>query len=144
MSAGGQGRLDAELILGQVALRRQDYVTAEARFRNALTLRPRLADAQTGLYFALAGQDRIAEADALMREAGLSLPSGATAMRAISLRDRAALIDSPEQSLELLQRALAADPGNAWVRMDLVRRLRSMGRDEEARALQVQMEQDPG
>ncbi|WP_421989420.1 tetratricopeptide repeat protein [Roseococcus sp.] len=80
LSGRGQERLDGEMILGQVALQRRDFVTAEARFRNALSLRPSLRDAQTGLYFALSGQNRIAEADALQREAGLSL-AGAGAHR---------------------------------------------------------------
>lgn len=141
LSSRGQERLDAEMILGQVALQRRDYVTAEARFRNALGLRPNLRDAQTGLYFALSGQNRIAEADALQREAGLAI-SGAGAVRATALRDRAALLDDPEQRLEALQAALAQDPGNAWVRLDLVRQLKAMDRLEEARALQAQMEQD--
>jgi tetratricopeptide (TPR) repeat protein len=141
LSGRGQERLDAEMILGQVALQRQDFITAEARFRNALALRPNLRDAQTGLYFALTGQNRIAEADALQREAGLSI-AGAGAARAVALRDRATLIDDPEQRLAALRQALTADPGNAWVRMDVVRQLRALDRLEEARALQAQMEQD--
>jgi len=141
LSGRGQSRLDAELILGQVALQRRDFVTAEARFRNALGLRPNLRDAQTGLYFALTGQNRIAEADALQREAGFTIAGAATA-RAIAIRDRAALLDDPGQRLEALQRALAQDPANAWVRLDLVRQLKALDRGEEARAIQAQMEQD--
>lgn len=141
LSGRGQERLDAEMILGQVALQRRDFVTAEARFRNALGLRPNLRDAQTGLYFALTGQNRIAEADALQREAGLSV-AGAGSARAIAIRDRAALLDDPEQRLAALQAALAQDPGNAWVRLDVVRQLRALDRLEEARAVQAQMEQD--
>nr|WP_314074228.1 cellulose synthase subunit BcsC-related outer membrane protein [uncultured Roseococcus sp.] len=141
LSARGQQRLDAELILGQVALQRRDYGTAEARFRNALGLRPSLRDAQTGLYFALTGQGRIAEADALQREAGLTI-AGAGEARAIVMRDRALLLDDPEARLEALRRALAQDPGNAWVRLDVVRQLRAMDRLDEARALQAQMEQE--
>jgi tetratricopeptide (TPR) repeat protein len=141
LNGRGQERLDAEMILGQVALQRRDFVTAEARFRNALALRPNLRDAQTGLYFALTGQNRIAEADALQREAGISI-TGAGGARAVAIRDRANLIDDPEQRLTALRQALAADPGNAWVRLDVVRQLKALDRTEEARALQAQMEQD--
>jgi len=143
LSGRGQERLDAEMILGQVALQRQDFISAEGRFRAALALRPNQRDAQTGLYFALTGQNRIAEADALQREAGLSVAAAGGA-RAVAMRDRAALIDDPEQRLEALRRALSADPGNAWVRMDLVRQLRALDRLEEARAIQAQMEQETG
>lgn len=141
LSGRGSARLEAELILGQVALRRRDFVTAEARFRNALTLRPRQPDALNGIYFALVGQERIAEADAFQREAGLPPNPGALAARAFSMRERATLADDPEQSIALLRQGLALDPSNAWLSMDLARKLTATGRIEEAREIQARLAQ---
>ncbi|MDB5416019.1 MAG: hypothetical protein JWR10_4354, partial [Rubritepida sp.] len=142
LSSPGAARLDGEMILGQVALQRRDFVAAEMRFRNALSLRPRQQDAQTGLYFALVGQERIAEADALQREAGLTVPAGSGAARAIAMRDRALLLDNPDEAIALLRRGLETDPGNAWVKLDLARRLTAADRPEEAAAVQASLEQD--
>ena len=140
-SARGSARLEAELILGQVALRRRDFVAAEARFRNALTLRPRQPDALTGLYSALVGQERIAEAETFQREAGLPPNPGAFAARAFAMRERATLADNPEQSIALLRQGLTLDPGNAWLSVDLARKLNSVGRHEEAREIQARLAQ---
>ena len=142
LNTRGQERLDSELILGQVGLLRRDYVAAEMRFRNALTLRPRQRDALNGIYLALIGQERIAEADAFQREMGLPANQDALAARAFTLRDRASLGSSPDQSLRLLRQAAALAPGNAWINLDLIRALRISGREEEARELEGRLAQD--
>ncbi|UPY36972.1 cellulose biosynthesis protein BcsC [Sediminicoccus sp. KRV36] len=142
LSARGQERIDSELILGQIAILRRDFVAAEMRFRNALTLRPRQRDALNGLYLALIGQERIAEAEAFQREMGLPPNRDALAARAFTLRDRAALSNNPEQSLALLRQAMALAPGNPWIMIDAIRKLRSLGQDQEARELQARLEQD--
>jgi tetratricopeptide (TPR) repeat protein len=142
LTARGQGRLDSELILGQVAILRRDFVAAEMRFRNALTLRPRQRDAMNGLYLALVGQDRIAEAEAFQREMGLPPNRDAIATRAFSLRDRAALSDNPEQSVALLRQALTMAPGNPWIMVDAIRKLRSLGQNAEAAELVARLERD--
>ncbi|MCX8134008.1 MAG: cellulose synthase subunit BcsC-related outer membrane protein [Roseococcus sp.] len=136
----GEERLQGELILGQIALQQSDFATAEQRFRAALALRPRQPDALRGLYLALDGQGRFAEADSLQREAGFSLPPGAAAVRAASLAQVARRLDHPEQVLEQLRAALRLDPGNPWVTLDLVRRLKSRGEIEEARRLERGLE----
>lgn len=138
----GQNRLDSELILGQVALQRRDFVAAEARFRNALTLRPGQRDALNGIYLALLGQDRIAEAEAFQREMGLPPNRDAAAARAFSLRDRAALTDNPEQSLALLRQALSMAPGNPWIMLDAIRKLRQLGQNTEATELTQRLERE--
>ncbi|MBX9753058.1 MAG: BCSC C-terminal domain-containing protein [Roseococcus sp.] len=142
LNARGQERLDSELILGQVALQRRDFVTAETRFRNALTQRPRQRDAMQGIYLALVGQDRIAEAEAFQREMGLPPDRGAQVGRAFSLRERAALTNNPEQSVALLRQAMAMAPGNPWIMVDAARKLSALGQVEEAREIQARLEQD--
>jgi tetratricopeptide (TPR) repeat protein len=142
LNARGQQRLDSELILGQIAILRRDFVAAEMRFRNALTLRPRQRDAMNGLYLALMGQDRIAEAEAFQREMGLPPNRDILAARAFSLRDRAALTDNPEQSIALLRQALSLAPGNSWIMLDAIRKLRSLGQTAEAAELLAQLERD--
>ena len=143
LNTRGQERLESELILGQVAVQRRDFVAAEMRFRNALTLRPRQRDALNGLYLSLVGQERIAEADAFQREMGLPVNTDAAlGARAFSLRDRASLASGSEQRERLLREALALAPGNPWLTLDLTRALRANGRDEEARELQARLEAD--
>lgn len=142
LNARGQERLDSELLLGQIAIRRRDFVTAEQRFRHALTLRPRQPDAMNGLYQALIGQDRIAEAEVFQREMGLPPNRDALAARAFSLRDRAALTDNPEQSLALLRQALAMAPDSSWIMLDSIRKLRSLGHHAEAAELLARLERD--
>jgi cellulose synthase operon protein C len=142
LNARGQERVDSELILGQIALQRRDFVTAETRFRNALTLRPRQRDAMQGIYLALIGQERIAEAETFQREMGLPPNRDALGARAFSLRDRAALTNNPEQSVALLRQAMALAPGNPWIMMDTARKLRALGQTEEAREIQTRLEQD--
>lgn len=142
LTARGQQRLDSELILGQIAILRRDFVAAETRFRNALTLRPRQRDAMNGLYLALIGQDRIAEAEAFQREMGLPPNQDVMAARAFSLRDRAALTDNPEQSLALLRQALSMAPNNPWIMLDAIRKLRALGQTAEAAEISARLERD--
>lgn len=142
LTARGQERVDSELILGQIAIMRRDFVAAESRFRTVLTLRPRQRDAMNGLFLALIGQDRIAEAEAFQREMGLPPNRDAVNARAFSLRDRAAFTDNPEQSVALLRQAMAMSPGNPWITLDAIRKLRSLGQTAEAAELQAQLERD--
>jgi len=137
-------RVDVELILGQIASQRQDFVAAETRFRNVLALRPRLPAALNGLYFALTGQGRLAEADTLQRENGLATPEGAGAARAEVVRRGASLTDSPTEAIRILRQALAADPANPWIRSDLARRLLAANEPEEAQDIQRRLESESG
>ena len=142
LNARGQERLDSEMVLGQIALQRRDFVTAESRFRNALTLRPRLRDAMQGIHLALIGQERIAEAEAFQREMGLPANRDVLVTRALSLRERAALTNNHEQSVALLRQAMAMAPDNPWVMLDAARKLRALGGTEEPRQIQARLEQD--
>ena len=131
---GGE-RADAEVLLGDLALRRDDPAGAERHYRAALAQRPDLAGALGGLYDALQRQGRFAEAEQLAQRRGASFAATAAAKRAESLRAEANRATDPAASLALLLAALAADPENSWIRLDLARALSRLGQAAEGRAL---------
>ena len=138
----GEERAQGEIVLGQVALRREAHGEAERRFRNALLLRPADREAMQGLYFALLGQDRLGEAEELQRRAGLQVPAGLTGTRrAFQLRESAARMADDANAIAALQEALSLDPGNVFVRLDLARRLRRSGDAAQARVIESQLAQ---
>ena len=138
----GTERQQGEVLLGQVALRREDYPTAEARFRAALALRPRLPVALAGLYDTFQRQGRFAEAEALQQETGFSPPAGIAAGRAYAMREQAFREENPTRRLALLREALAVDPSNPWLRFDLARLLLAAGQRNEARQIERDLAQD--
>lgn len=132
---GGE-RADAEALLGDIALRRNDPVGAEQRYRAALARRPNLPAALAGLYDALQQQGRFAEAEELARRSGATnLASAAATQRADALRAEAARTEDPAAALALLRGAQASDPNSPWIRLDLARALSRQGQGAEARAL---------
>ncbi|UFN51458.1 BCSC C-terminal domain-containing protein [Roseomonas sp. OT10] len=128
-------RADAEVLLGDIALRRGDPAGAEQRYRAALSRRPDLPGALSGLYDALQAQGRIAEAEELAARRGSVFANAAAASRAEQLRNEAQRSTDPEAAAALLRGALAANPANPWVRLDLARILARQGRGAEGRAL---------
>jgi tetratricopeptide (TPR) repeat protein len=121
---------EAEVILGEIALRRGEAEEAESRFRAALYRRPALPAAQQGLLESFRRQGRIAEADSLSHQTAHGGSAQADALRA-----EAGRTEDPGAALRLLRDALAATPGSAWARLDLARLLAQQGRAGEARAL---------
>lgn len=136
----GEERIQGELILGQIALRREDFGAAEQRFRAVLALRPRQEDALQGLYTALHRQNRFAEAESLRRQTGLAPNQAARGAHATALVENARRLDHPEQAMEQLRAAIALNPANPWPVVDLVRRLKTLGQAEEARQLERGLE----
>jgi tetratricopeptide (TPR) repeat protein len=131
-------RTDAEALLGDVALRRNDPAAAETRFRAALARRPGFAPAEQGLEQALRRQNRIAEADDIARRLRVAQPAGAgtaTGGQAGRLRAEAARTPDPTAATDLLRAALAEAPNDPWVRLDLARALARQGQGSEARAI---------
>ncbi|BDG71927.1 cellulose biosynthesis protein BcsC [Roseomonas fluvialis] len=133
-------RTDAEALLGEVALRRNDPAGAEARFRAALARRPGFAPAEQGLEQALRRQNRIAEADEIARRLRVAQPAGTGAGagsggQAGRLRAEAARTADPTAATDLLRAALAQAPNDPWVRLDLARALARQGQGSEARAI---------
>jgi len=125
-------RADAEALLGDILLRRGEASAAEARFRAALARRPNFGIAIAGLERALRQQGRIAEANELARRRPVSAGTGSPGA---ALRERAARATDPEEAAALLRSALAAEPTNPWIRLDLARILARQGRAAEGRAL---------
>ncbi len=138
-SGRGDDAAQGQIVLGQIALRRDDAPGAEARFRAALAMRPGDREAAQGLYFALQNQDRFAEAEELQRRANLPDGPGQGARRAFALRDAATRMASDQPAIAALQEALRLDPGNVFVRLDLARRLRRAGDAAQAREIEDQM-----
>ncbi|WP_149537184.1 cellulose biosynthesis protein BcsC [Siccirubricoccus phaeus] len=130
-------RADAEALLGDILLRRGEAAAAEARYRAALARRPDFGAASIGLERALRDQGRIAEADDLARRR--RGPAGpAVAGPGAALRAQAARTADPQEAVALLRAALAAEPGNAWIRLDLARAVTRQGRAAEGRALMAE------
>ncbi len=128
-----QDRVDAEVLLGEVALRRGDAATAEQRFRAALARRPGFAPAQQGLNQALRAQGRLAEPAPRVATAG-DAPA-VTGGEAGRLRAEAARSTDAGVAAALLRQAMQSAPADPWLRLDLARALRRQGRGVEARAL---------
>ena len=119
---------DADVLLGEIALRRNDAAGAEQRFRAALARRPGFAPAQQGLNAALRAQGRLAELPRVAAPAsGPAAPTG--------LRAEAARATDPGVQVALLRGALESAPTDPWLRLDLARALRRAGRSGEARAV---------
>ncbi len=124
-------RADAEMLLGDLALRRGDPAGAEPRYRAALAARPGLGGAVTGLHGVLRQQGRFAEAEAYAHRGG----SAGWDARADSMRAEAARITDPDAALTAYRAALATSPGNPGMRLDVARVLATLGRPSEGRAL---------
>ncbi|MFZ4409954.1 MAG: cellulose synthase subunit BcsC-related outer membrane protein, partial [Paracraurococcus sp.] len=142
--AGGDERVQGEVVLGQVAFRREDWATAESRYRAALALRPKLPVALAGLYDTLQRQGRIAEADTLQQETGFRPPAGLTAARAYTMREAAFREEDPARRVTMLREALTTDPANPWIKVDLARMLRATGNPAEAREIEQDLARDRG
>ena len=136
LQAGVAERPQAEVVLGQIALLREDLGAAEQRFRAALALRPQLPAALAGLYGVLLRQNRIAEAEMVEREPGFSQPAG-QAGRAYALRTRAFAEPDLGRREALLREAMGLDAANPWVRLDLARVLRALGKVGDAQVLEA-------
>lgn len=135
-----QADVDSTIRRDYAAVLRQagDLQRAERVLRDGLQREPDdplLAGELASLLLAL---DRETEIDALLASASRRDPAALREVRVALLRARAARALSADNGREaetLLQQALAADPENAWVRLDLARLYRAGGRAAEADTL---------
>jgi tetratricopeptide (TPR) repeat protein len=125
-------RTDAEVALGELALKRNDPAAAEGRFRAALTRRPGFVPAQLGLNQALRALGRTSEMVAVATPRPVLSPNEG---QAAQLREEAARTADPASATALLRNAVALVPNDPWVRLDLARALRREGRAGEGRAM---------
>ncbi|MDQ1081654.1 cellulose biosynthesis protein BcsC [Pseudoroseomonas cervicalis] len=130
----GAERAEAEALLAELLLRRGDWPGAELHYRAALERRPFLPTALAGLAEALQRQGRVAEAGSLAALRGRLL-EGSAAQRAEALRLESLRAGDAESAAGLLRAALAAEPGNPWLRLDLARALARQGMAGEIPAL---------
>ncbi|WBV42583.1 cellulose biosynthesis protein BcsC [Pseudoroseomonas cervicalis] len=130
----GAERAEAEALLAELLLRRGDWPGAELHFRAALERRPLLPTALAGLAEALQRQGRLAEAGSLAALRARLLEASA-AQRAEALRLDSLRAGDAESAAGLLRAALAAEPGNPWLRLDLARALARQGLAAEIPAL---------
>lgn len=127
-----EDKTDAEVLLGELALKRRDPVAAEQRFRAALARRPGFAPAQTGLNQSLRAQGRASEVVAVATPRGAQSSANA---QVAEMRAEAARSGDPAVAAAMLRNAIAIAPNDPWARLDLARALRQQGRGGEGRAL---------
>ncbi|WP_338662840.1 tetratricopeptide repeat protein [Pararoseomonas sp. SCSIO 73927] len=132
-------RLQGEIVLGMVALRRNNNAEAERRFRRVLAARRNQPAAQAGLYEALSRQNRLPEADRFLAESGYRPPEGGLGTRSNALRQEAAATRDPAAKIAILRGAIASDPNSVWLAFDLANALKANGQTEEARRLEAQL-----
>ncbi len=137
-------RLDANEVSAQVALadllaEDRQYAQAEAAYRRVLQRQPDNPDAQRGLVSVLSAQNKSTEALALvdrMTPAQRDKVGSVGRLRADQARAearQALQAGDAAGARRLLEDAMAADPMNPWVRLDVARNYVAMGMPEQAR-----------
>lgn len=132
--AHGGDTNSAQLMLADIERRRGNLAAAEAHYRAALSKTPNQAEAVAGLADVLRRQGNESEADALLARAESSGNQQMVArLRADELRKRASATADATQKIALLRSAVADDPSNPWIRLDLARALSASGDKAAAR-----------
>jgi tetratricopeptide (TPR) repeat protein len=122
------------LQLGYIQERAGRLADAEASFRTVLRSQPRNVAALSGLAGVLQRENKGDEADRVYAQAESYGGGGAIgASRADQLRKQAESVADPAARVGLFRAAVAADPANPWLRLELARSLQGQGRDAEAR-----------
>ncbi|WP_237478818.1 cellulose synthase subunit BcsC-related outer membrane protein [Lichenibacterium dinghuense] len=126
-SAAAQGQL------GDIQARAGELKAAEASFRRALAGQPNASALLIGLAGVLLRAGRDAEAEALYARVGDAAGRRAVGRaRAERLREEARGVADPVAKAGLYRSAVAADPANPWLRLEMARALAAQGRAEDA------------
>ena len=131
----------AHVALADVMAEEGQYAQAEAAYRRVLKQQPDNPDATRGLVGVLAAQNKSAEALAIVQNltpAQQDKVGSLGKLRAEEARGqaRAALQRGDTAGARrALEDAMAADPTNPWVRLDVARAYASMGLKEQARSV---------
>lgn len=131
----------AQVALADVMAEEGQYAQAEAAYRRVLKQQPDNPDATRGLIGVLAAQNKSAEALAIVQNltpAQQDKVGSLGKLRAEEARGqaRAALQRGDTAGARrALEDAMAADPTNPWVRLDVARAYAAMGLKEQARSV---------
>ena len=124
------------LQLGDIQSRAGHLAEAEASLRTALRSQPRNVAALGSLASVLSREGKQADADQIYTQAqSLGGGNAIGQSRAQALRQQAEFVSDPAARTGLFRAAVAADPANPWLRLELARSL--LGQDREAEARQV-------
>jgi Tfp pilus assembly protein PilF len=134
--SGGDQSPGLLAMLGDAQAGLGELEEAEISYRGVLARAPGTAQALVGLAGVLSREGRGQEASALLAEAAATGNSRVVGQaRAQQLRDQASASADPATQAALLRQAVAADPANPWVRLDLARALVRLGATPEARGM---------
>ena len=135
--AGGSNDIGLRMMLADAQARQGKTAAAEQTYRDVLARNPRSAPAMVGLAGILGQQGRHEESRGLLQQAEAlgGNPANLAQARAQQLREQATMVSDPVTQAGLYRAALAADPSNAWIRLDYARALFKQGMVREARAV---------
>ena len=109
---------------------------AERTYRQVLAKQPRNPLALAGLGRMLTQAGRFDEAETLFAQAGSrSSTAEVSRLRGEAYRMQAGSTSDTSQRVALLRQAVAADPANPWIRLELARMLLSQGHAAEGQAV---------
>ncbi|CAG2151228.1 cellulose biosynthesis protein BcsC [Cupriavidus plantarum] len=135
----GGAQTSAQVALADLLAEDRQYAQAEAAYRRVLQRQPDNPDATRGLVSVLAAQNKSTEALALverMTPAQRDKVGSVGRLRADQARAearQALQAGDAARARRLLEDAMAADPMNPWVRLDVARNYVAMGMPEQAR-----------
>ncbi|MEA9389915.1 cellulose synthase subunit BcsC-related outer membrane protein [Acerihabitans sp. TG2] len=140
--AGGSKGISAELFRADVLRRRGDLPGAEQAYRTALSHDDQNTDTKLGLYYTLHQENKEAEAQQVLTTIPAEKrPKIAMAVAAVNVdplrrqAEQAMQANDPQRALNVLQQALAKQPANVWVRLDMARILQKQGDSAQAQAM---------
>lgn len=130
-----QGNTGGLLLLADIQQRAGQFAESESTYRTVLGRQPGNSAAVIGLAGVLSHEGRTAEADQLFAQAERAGAKGVGQLRAQQLRQQAEAVNDPAAQAGLYRAAIAIDPSNPWLKLELARVLVKQNRVSEARAV---------